>query len=339
VRATQSTVPTALNDPRRPGACGLPDHIRLRLRLPLIVAPMFRVSGPALVQAACAAGIIGAFPTANARTADELDEWLTQLDSDGSAARAPYAVNLIIRRKRLAEDLDCLERHRVEVVITSVGSPEAVVDRLHDAGVLVLADVATLRHARRAVDAGADGLVLLSAGAGGQTGWANPLAFVRAVRSFFEGPVVLAGGISDGRALRAAEVLGCDLAYMGTRFIASLESMATAGYKQMLVDCSLDEIVLTKAFTGLPTSMLAPAIRAAGLRPDRLDETATPDEATQIYGGQGPGLTPPHWVDTWSAGHTVSGVHAVEGVADIVDQVSKEFEEAGGLVPRPTATV
>ena len=319
---------------------GLPDGIRSRLRLPVIAAPMFRVSGPALVGAACAAGVIGAFPAANARTIDELDAWLTQLDrAAAAAARAPYAVNLIIRQKRLADDLACLERHRVEVVITSVGSPESVLDRLHAAGALVLADVASLRHARRAVAAGADGLVLLTAGAGGQTGWVNPFAFVRAVRGFFDGPVVLAGGISDGRTLRAAEMLGCDLAYMGTRFIATHESMASEEYKRMLVDCSLDDIVLTRAFTGLPTSMLAPAIRAAGLEPDHLDERATPENATQLYGGHGPGLTPPQWVDTWSAGHSVSGVEAVESVASLVHRLSKEFREAGGVVgPRPAPT-
>ncbi|HZQ76030.1 MAG TPA: nitronate monooxygenase [Acidimicrobiia bacterium] len=311
---------------------GLAETLRSRLRLPLIAAPMFRASGPELVRAACAAGIIGAFPTANARTVDELDEWLARLDGAVAPGQAPYAVNLIIRQKRLGDDLACLERHQVEVVITSVGSPEPVLDRLHALGAVVLADVATLRHARRAVELGADGLVLLSAGAGGQTGWANPFAFVRAVRRFFDGPVVLAGGISDGRALRAAEVLGCDLAYMGTRFIAAHESMASPEYKRMLVDCGLDDIVLTRAFTGLPTSMLAPAIRAAGLDPGRLDEGATPEEATQVYGGPGPGLTPGHWVDTWSAGHSVSGVDAVESVADIVDRVSKEFEEAGGVV-------
>ena len=294
---------------------------------------MFRVSGPALVRAACAAGIIGAFPTANARTVEELDEWLGHLDAAGAAGRhAPYAVNLIMRQKRLADDVACLERHRVEVVITSVGSPEPVLDRLHATGALVLADVATVRHARRAAEVGADGLVLLAAGAGGQSGWANPFAFVRAVRRFFDGPVVLAGGISDGRALRAAEVLGCDLAYMGTRFIAAHESMASPEYKRMLVDCGLDDIVLTRAFTGLPTSMLAPAIRAAGLDPDRLDEQATLEEATQLYGGAGPGLTPRHWIDPWSAGHSVSGVDAVETVADIVDRVSTEFEEVGGVV-------
>jgi len=287
------------------------------------------VSGPELVGAACAAGVIGAFPTANAPTVEALDQWLGRLDDGADPGHAPYAANLIMRHIRLAEDLACLLRHRVEVVITSVGSPAPVLDRLHDAGALVWADVATLRHAHRAAEAGADGLVLLTAGAGGQTGWVNPFAFVRAVREFFDGVVVLAGGISDGRALRAAQVLGADLAYMGTRFIASRESMASPGYKQMLVEADLDDVVLTRAFSGLPTNMLAPAIRAAGLDPDSLDESVGPEAATQLYGGIGPGLTPRHWTDSWSAGHSVSAVARIDTVAEIVRRVGEEFLASG----------
>ena len=201
------------------------EQLSSRLRLPLIAAPMLRVSGPELVVAACRAGVIGAFPTANARSVDMLDDWLTQMGSSG--ASAPYCANLIIRQPHLAQHLDRLIAHRVELVITSVGAPDPVLESLHEIGCLVFADVATVNHARKAVAAGVDGLVLLTAGAGGQTGWLNPFAFTRAVRSFFHGPVVLAGGIGDGHALRAATVLGCDLGYMGTRFIATRESMAT----------------------------------------------------------------------------------------------------------------
>jgi len=197
-----------------------------RMSLPLIAAPMFLVSGVELVAAACRHGVIGAFPTVNCRSGDELDAWLTAIegrlraasDASGKLA-APVCPNLVVHRSnaRLDEDLQVLLRHGPEIVITSVGSPAPVVKPLHDAGALVFADVASIRHAERAIEAGIDGLVLLTAGAGGQTGWLNPFAFVRAVRAFFAGPIVLAGGISDGRALRAAEVLGCDLAYMGTR--------------------------------------------------------------------------------------------------------------------------
>src|ERR1700720_2210795 len=242
-----------------------------RLSLPLISAPMFLVSGVELVVAACRNGVIGAFPTVNCRSPEELDGWLGEIeqrlrtDSDASGEpAAPVCANLIVHRSnaRLAQDLEVLLRHRPEIVITSVGSPAPVVKPLQDTGALVFADVASIRHAERAVEAGADGLVLLTAGAGGQTGWLNPFAFVRAVRAFFAGPIVLAGGISDGHALRAAEALSCDLAYMGTRFIATRESMADTRYKEMLVASSADDILLTTAFTGLQTNMLRPSIAA-----------------------------------------------------------------------------
>ena len=309
---------------------GLPESIAARMRLPVIAAPMLRVSGVDLVTAACEAGVIGAFPTANARTIEDLDGWLSRFDdvtADRSAA--PYCPNLIIRQPRLEEDLACLLRHNVEVVITSVGSPAAVVPALHERGIFVLADVATLHHARKAIEAGVDGLVLLTAGAGGQTGWMNPFAFVRAVREIFDGAIVLAGGIADGQALRAAEVLGCDLAYMGTKMIAAAESMAAAPYKQMLVESSLDDVMRTRAFTGLDTSMLVPSIVASGLDPANLDEQVNAHTATEMYGGRAKSTTdgPRRWSDVWSAGHSVSGVHQVAGVREIVEQTLLEYEK------------
>jgi len=209
-----------------------------------------------------------------------------------------------------------------------VGSPAPVVSALHGIGCLVLADVATLEHARKAIAAGADGLVLLSAGAGGQTGWLNPFAFVRALRAEYDGPLVLAGGVSDGVALRAAGVLGADLAYMGTRFIASHESLAAAAYKQMLVDSSADDVLLTKAFTGLATSMLLPSIRRAGLDPDRLDELVTPKTAAQMFGGAAQNDGPKRWSDIWSAGHSVSGVHSLQSVDALVAEVEHQYHHA-----------
>src|SRR5437764_14976244 len=189
---------------------------------------MFLVSGVELVVAACRNGVIGSFPTVNCRSSEQLDGWLGEIEEqlarhcgESGKPAAPVCPNLIVHRSnaRLEQDLAVLLRHKPEIVITSVGSPAPVMP-LHDAGALVFADVASIRHAERAVAAGADGLVLLTAGAGGQTGWLNPFAFTRAVRQFFAGPIVLAGGVSDGRALSAAIALGCDLAYMGTRFIA-----------------------------------------------------------------------------------------------------------------------
>jgi nitronate monooxygenase len=270
----------------------------------------------------CRAGAIGSFPTANARTAETLDEWLTQIENahDGP----PHCPNLIIRQPRLQEHLEVLVAHRVRMVITSVGSPAPVIDDLHAVGTLVLADVATLEHAQKAVAVGADGLVLLTAGAGGQTGWMNPFAFVRAVREFFDGPLVLAGGISDGVALRAATVLGCDLGYMGTRFIATRESMASPDYRAMLVASSMDDVMLTKAFTGLQTNMLRPAIVAAGLDPDALDESVTPADADQMFGGKS-GAAINRWTDVYSAGHTVSAVHGILDAAALVDEVAAQY--------------
>ncbi|MGJ4931815.1 NAD(P)H-dependent flavin oxidoreductase [Bradyrhizobium sp. HKCCYLS2038] len=310
--------------------------LRARLRLPLIAAPMFLVSGIELVSAACANGIIGAFPTVNCRSPDELDTWLHDIserlargsDASGVAA-APLCPNLIVHRSnvRLPQDLAVLLRHRPELVITSVGSPAPVIAPLHDAGALVFADVASVRHAERAAEAGADGLVLLTAGAGGQTGWLNPFAFVRAVRSFFAGPIVLAGGISDGVCLRAAEVLGCDLAYMGTKFIATQESMADPRYKAMLVESSADDILLTSAFTGLPTSMLRPSIVAAGLDPDDLPARGMIEIGKDIDVGARE-ARPKRWRDIWSAGHATSGVTDIASVAALIARTAQEYRNA-----------
>ncbi len=303
-----------------------------RLKLPLIAAPMFRVSGPELVIAACRSGVVGAFPTSNARSVEELDAWLTRIaralsPEENDVTPAPACANLIIRQARLADDLACVVRHRVELVIASVGSPAPVTGPLHDIGAAVYADVATLRHAEKAIAAGADGLVLLTAGAGGQTGWMNPFAFVRAVRAMFDAPIVLAGGVSDGRALYAARVLGCDLGYMGTRFIATHESMANDAYKAMLVDSSLDDVLLTSAFTGLPTNMLLPSIVAAGLDPRALDESVTPERSTEMFGAA-QGERPARWRDVWSAGHTVSAVRGITATSDLVAEIEAEYVAA-----------
>lgn len=291
-----------------------------RLRLPLIAAPMFRVSGVDLVVAACRSGVIGAFPTANCRSVEELDLWLTAIRAE--KAIAPWCANLIVHRSnpRMRDDLAVLLRHGPEIVITSVGSPADVVTPLHDVGALVFSDVASIRHAERAIEAGADGLILLTAGAGGQTGWLNPFAFVRAVRRFYDGPLVLAGGIGDGQALAAALALGCDLGYMGTRFIATSESMAQPDYKQMLVHSSADDVLLTRAFTGLQTNMLRPSIVAAGLDPDALPDRGGIDVAKDISAGE-----PRRWRDIWSAGHSVSLVSGVVSVETLVHAVAAEY--------------
>ena len=306
---------------------------KTRLRLPLIAAPMFGVSGPDLVIAACRAGVIGAFPTANCRSLVELDQWLCKIRSNLTESDAPFCPNLIIRHDDVDAQLDVLLKHRVEMVITSVGSPAAVVEPLRGTGCRVFADVASLRHAHRALDAGVDGLMLLSAGAGGQTGWVNGFSFVRAVRRFYDGPIVLAGGMSDGHCIRAAMELGCDLVGMGTQFIATKESLATPSYKDMLVASELDDILLSAAFTGLPASMLKPSVVAAGLDPARLPEGLTSEGAAHLFGSGG--SAPRRWLQIWSAGHSVSGVRDIPSTADLITRIRDEYESGRAEVRQP----
>ncbi|MBI3213626.1 MAG: nitronate monooxygenase [Mycobacterium sp.] len=287
-----------------------------RLRLPVIAAPMTTVTTPELVIAACRSGVIGAFPTHNANDSDELRAWLELIREALGPRSAPVAANLVVHRsnKRRDSDLTVLIEHGVELVITSVGSPAPVIPALHGAGIPVFADVASLGQAWRAVDAGADGLILLTAGAGGQTGWANPLAFVRAIRRRYAGPVVLAGGISDGRAILAAQVLGADFVYLGTRFIATDQSGASVDYRAALVQSSLDDVRLSDRVGGIPASLLACWLdtqegsteTSEGFAQDRLLSNRT----------------------AWSAGHSVSGVHGVLPVGELVDELVAEYTAA-----------
>lgn len=305
-----------------------------RLRLPLIAAPMLRVSGPDLVSAACRNGVIGSFPTVNARTSEELDSWLVRIADDCArmdGPTAPTCPNIIMRRDPdvLKADLEVLVKHKVEMVIASVGSPAAIIKPLHDIGCKVFTDVASLRHAEKALEVGADGLVLLSAGAGGQTGWVNGMSFVRAIRAMFDGTVILSGGISDGTALWAARVLGCDLGMMGTRFIATAESMATQRYKDMLVESNLDDVMLTQAFTGLDANMLRPSIVAAGMDPKSLAGPVTPEKARELFSEHSKEARgPKRWIDIWSAGHTISGVDAITPASELIAQLAGEYEAA-----------
>lgn len=304
-----------------------------RLALPLIAAPMFLVSGIELVVAASRNGVVGSFPTVNCRSPDELDHWLTAISerlhrhsSETGRQHAPVCPNLIVHKSnaRLADDLRVVLKHNPEIVITSVGSSAPVLRPLQDAGALVFADVASIRHAERAAAIGVDGLVLLTAGAGGQTGWLNPFAFVRAVRAFFDGTIVLAGGISDGVALKAAQTLGCDLAYMGTKFIATHESMADQRYKQMLVDSTADDVQLTTAFTGLQTNMLRPSIEAAGLDPDDLPQRGSIEIGKDIDIAAREAL-PQRWRDIWSGGHSTSGITHIVSVDELIARTSSQF--------------
>lgn len=308
----------------------LPLEWRARLRLPLVAAPMLHVSGPALVAATCRAGVIGAFPAANCQRRDELSAWIAAIRHGigDTTSAAPFAVNLIVRSATLAEDLACVVREKVELVITSVGSPAALVGPLHDVGCQVLADVATLAHAEKALAAGVDGLVLLCAGAGGQTGWVSPFAGVRAVRALFDGPLIVAGGLSDGHALWAANALGADLGYMGTRFIAAQESLASNAYRRMLVESDCDDIVSSSAFSGLPVNWLRPSIVAMGLDPEALDTDRLRADADELYGAREAQVRPRRWTELFSAGHSVSGVHAVQPVSALIDGLAHEYDLA-----------
>ena len=304
------------------------------LRVPVVAAPMLLVSGPELVIAACQAGVLGSFPTANPRGEGELEVWLSRIESalresaDAGQLAAPYAPNLIVHRSnvRLMSDLTSIVAHRPAVVITSVVSPAAVLPQLHDAGIQVWSDVASVRHARRAIEAGADGLILLTAGAGGQTGHANPFAFARSVRAMFEGVIAVSGGQSDGWALWALQAMGCDLGYMGTRFIATREANAVQSYKDMIVDSELDDIHLTNAFSGLPTNMLRPSMVAQGLDPGEFGLGPGEFRMEVLSGPAAPG--PRRYRDIWSAGHSASGVRDVPSVAEVVDRLALEYGRA-----------
>jgi nitronate monooxygenase len=300
----------------------LPTALQERLGLPVIAAPMTGVSSLDLVLACCRLGVIGSFPTHVTANTDELDDWLTVLSraADDDDVWAPVAPNLVVHRTntRLDDDVSCLIRHRVELVITSVGSPKPVLGRLHDAGCAVLADVATMRHVERALDIGVHGLVLLAAGAGGQTGWNNPFAFVRAVRDVFDGPIVLAGGISDGTALLSAEILGADLAYMGTKFIATQESAASAAYKQAVAQASIDDVETTLLRTGLPANLLRSWLESAGLTAAGATSPEAGFDFANVLRAR----------DEWSAGHSVHGVADIVSAAELLEPTRLEYEAA-----------
>jgi len=298
------------------------------LRLPVIAAPMFLVSGAPLVVAACRAGVIGSFPTAYARTADMLEEWLRTITEefarDAAEHRwcAPWSANLIVHptNSRADADLDLLVRYQAPIVIASVGNPARIVARVHEYGGLVFSDVATLTHARKAAQSGVDALILLCGGAGGHTGWINPFAFVPAVREFFEKPIVLAGAISSGAAIRAALELGADLVYMGTRFIATHESDASTEYRNLVVASTVDDIVLTSEVSGLPANWLRGSLQRLGFKGEK-KERAGAFSADENFKA---------WRDIWGAGHGIGSVKRISTLGEVVGELEAEFRERGG---------
>ena len=307
---------------QRPGG-GRWNEMVSGLRLPIVVAPMFLVSGPRLVVASCRHGLIGSFPTAYPRTLDELERWFQEIElglAQQSEGAAPYSANLIVHptNERMDPELDLICKHKVPIVIASVGNPARIVARVHDYGGVVVTDVTRIDHARKAVERGVDGLILLCGGAGGHTGWINPFAFVREVRAFYEGPVILAGGIADGTSLHAAIVLGADLVYIGTRFIATAESDAKPEYQQMIVDSTADDIVLTAAVSGLPANWLKKSVELRGYVD--LNKAAS--------GGFSFSEKLKAWKDVWGAGHGVGSTRSTSAVEDIVLQLEREYRQA-----------
>ena len=304
------------------------------LTLPVIGSPMFIVSGPELVIAQCQAGILGAFPALNARPADVLREWLQQItqtlaDYDAQHPEqpsAPFAVNQIVHptNDRLEHDVALCAEFKVPLVITSLHAPNQVVKKVHAYGGLVFHDVTTLRHAKKAIDAGVDGLILVCHGAGGHAGRLNPFAFVAEVRRFYDGPLVLAGAISKGEQIVAAQALGVDLVYMGTRFIATQEANAQAAYKLMVLDAAAGDIVYTNLFTGVHGNYLRQSIEQAGLDPDALPEG---DKTAMRYGSGGSSKAKA-WRDIWGAGQGVGAIASMHSVAEEVATLRQDYQKA-----------
>ncbi len=286
---------------------------RLNTTLPAVVAPMFLVSGPALVAAACASGMVAAFPSLNARTTEEFRDWLRQLQEQRTPDSAAFAVNLVTHRSnpRFAADLQACIEARVPLIITALGSPAPAVEAVQDYGGLVFADVNTPALARKAAAAGVDGLILVCCGAGGHTGTLSPFAFVDEVRAFFDGPVVVAGGISTGGAIRAVRDLGADLAYLGTRFLAATESLAVDDFKDMVVASDFGDIIATDAITGALANKLRPSLIRAGIAPDTLVSGRAFDLSQLDKNTR-------KWRDLWSAGHGVGAVRRTEPAHDII---------------------
>jgi len=301
----------------------LPALLQHRLSLPAIGAPLFIVSNPDLVIAQCQAGIVGSFPALNARPAAMLDTWLTRIGTTLTERDAPYAVNQIVHASndRLDHDMDVCAQHRVPIIITSLRAPHAVVDAVHAWGGLVFHDVTTMRHAEKALEAGVDGLILVAAGAGGHAGTLSPFALVAEVRRIFAGPLILSGSITNGAQILAAQAMGADLAYLGTRFIATAEANAAEGYKRMIVESTAADILYTPFFTGVAGNYLKPSITASGLDPAALPDAQKPDMnfgSTRVK----------PWKDIWGAGQGVGSISDTPPAATVIARLRAEYATA-----------
>ena len=305
-----------------------------RLALPVIGSPMFILSNPQLVIEQCKAGIVGAFPALNARPQSLLDEWLTRIRAEleayaaanPGAPVAPYAVNQIAHASndRLEQDVATCVQHKVPLVITSLRPPREIVDAVHGYGGLVFHDVISVRHARKAAEQGVDGIIIVCAGAGGHAGMGSPFALVREVRRFFAGTIVLAGAMSSGSDVLAAQAIGADLAYLGTRFLATTEAHVLPEYKQMIVDSGSDDVVYTSLFSGVKGNYLRKSVAAAGYDPDNLPEA----DKSKMNFGSGGNAEKKAWRDIWSAGQGVGNIHEVMPTREVVARLVAEYADA-----------
>ena len=304
----------------------IPASLNKNLALPVICAPMFIVSNPDLVIAQCKGGLIGSFPALNARPKELLDEWLTRIKAELAAdpQAAPFAVNQIIHpsNERLEHDMALCVKHEVPLIITSLSAPTQIVPHVHAYGGKVFHDVISVRHAEKALEAGVDGLILVCAGAGGHAGTLSPFALVGEIRKFYDGPIALSGSITNGSAILAAQAMGADVAYMGTRFIATHEANAVEDYKQAIVDSAAADVVYTPYFTGVHGNYLKESILAAGLDPANLPEK---DKSAMSFGGARDAKA---WKDIWGAGQGVGNIADVLPTAALIDRLKQEYRAA-----------
>jgi len=295
--------------------------IKSRLRLPAICAPMFLVTGPDMVISACKSGVLGTFPATNARTEEQLVSWLDQISTSITKPDAPWALNMITHNSygRFNAELDLVRQYQPELVITALGGPHRVTDVVHGYGGLVFADVNSPKFARKAIEKGADGLVLICAGAGGHTGEYAMIPFVEEVRTFFDGPIIVGGGIGTGRGIKAVEALGVDFAYLGTRFLACQESLINDEYRQMVWDSQMEDLIASRAITGALGNWMRASVEAAGLTEEAMKAVAKIDFSQDMHAGT------KAWKHVWSAGQGVGLVNAPETVADVVETLMRQY--------------
>ncbi|WP_425994024.1 NAD(P)H-dependent flavin oxidoreductase [Caulobacter sp. DWR1-3-2b1] len=321
----------------------LPPVLRDRLRLPVIASPLFIISNPDLVIAQCKAGIVGSFPSLNARPISQLDEWLHRITEElaahdrahPEAPSAPFAVNQIVHRtnNRLEEDIELCVKYKAPLVITSLGAREDLNAAIHSYGGVTMHDVINDRHAHKAIEKGADGLIPVAAGAGGHAGTLSPFALIQEIRQWFDGPVALSGSIASGRSILAAQAMGADLAYIGSAFIATKEANAAQGYKDMIVESKADDILYSNLFTGVHGNYLRPSVVKAGMDPENLPVS----DPSAMNFGSGGNQEAKAWRDIWGCGQGIGAIDSVLSAGELIAKLSDEYEQAKAELAAKTA--